>query len=128
MENDNDKLKNVILELKLQSITKDIESLINGNAKEHGVISDSIIHLKSDIKEILDNVRATNGSIAKASLRINDIERDDYNSQINVLREETSFWRNLSNNKWIAILIIVTGYAFTIKEIRDLLFKLFGII
>ena len=128
MDTGEDKLKDVILELKLESLTKDIENLIVAYNKDQAVIIDSITDVKVDIKEILVHVRETNGRVAKVASRINEVEREEYAAKIAKLSKETSFWRTLTNHKWIAIFIGISLWAMTFKEIRDIVLTWLNII
>ena len=48
--------------------------------------------------------------------------------KVEELEKGTKFWVTLANNRWMAIFIFSVLYMFSIKEIRDLIFNLFGIV
>lgn len=110
-------LKTENVELKIAAVRKDVANLKN----------DLHIHLD----RILDQTSKTNGSVARALERIYKLERqetkvqlDKLNKEFSEYKEQTKFWHTLSQNKWIAGLIVFSMYAFTIQEIRDALFTL----
>jgi len=120
-------LKNENLELKLAAIRKDVSVLKVDIHRHLDIIVDKI-------SEINDKVSLTNGSVAKVTERINNVEKQDSKNKLEELRLEfeqykndTSFWYLIAKNKWIAGLMAFALYAFTIKEFRDLLLSIFKI-
>ena len=105
-------------------------------------LEENIVGVKNDVTEIKDallgNKYNPNGIMSRVSVLEDDVQSlnkkvdNDFEirllkEKINVIEKGTRFWVTLSNNKWIAALIFAMMYAFTIKEIRDVLFGLFKI-
>lgn len=103
----------------------------------------NIADLKSDIAEIKDallgNKYNPNGIMNRVAVLEEDVQilnkKIDNGQEIQLLKEKldllekgTKFWVTISNNRWIAGLIFFAMYMFTIKEFRDLLLKILGIL
>ena len=117
-------LKNENLELKLSAIRKEMSTLKVDLHRHLDMIIDKI-------GEVNEKVSLTNGSVAKVTERINQLERQDNKAKIEKLeadflqyKADTAFWYLIARNKWIAGLIIFALYAFSIKEFRDLLLNI----
>ena len=122
-----EELKNENLELKLSAIRKDVSTLKVDLHRHLDMIVEKI-------SEVNDKVSLTNGSVARASERINMLERQDSKNKIIELqqelcqyKEDTAFWHVVAKNKWVAGLIVFALYAFSIKEFRELLIGIFKI-
>lgn len=109
-----EELKAENLELKLSAVRKDVASLKTD--------------LHQHLDRILEQTSETNGSVARALERIHAIEKQDNKNKIDKLAKEfetykkkNKFWTTLSENRWVAIVIIFLMYSLTIPEIRDAL-------
>lgn len=105
-------------------------------------LKENIADLKNDIAEIKDallgNRYNPNGVMHRVSVLEEDVDvlykKADNTAEIELLKTKiaelekgTKFWVTLSNNRWVAALIFTVLYMFSIKEIRDLVFSLFGL-
>lgn len=122
-----EELKSENLELKLSAIRKDVSSLKVDLHRHLDMIVEKI-------GEVNDKVSLTNGSVARVTERINNLERQESKKKIEDLKQEfeqyksdTAFWHIISKNKWVAGLIVFALYAFSIKEFRDLLLNILKI-
>ena len=114
------------------------------------ITKQQFLDLKNDISELnscmteikealLGNKYNPNGIIQRVTVLEGDVEvlygKADNRNEIEVLKQKveelekgTKFWVTLANNRWMAIFIFSVLYMFSIKEIRDLIFNLFGIV
>lgn len=106
-------------------------------------LKDNIVYLKNDITEIKDALLGNRYNPNGVMHRVTNLEQDvetlykkvDNQSDIEMLKNKvrelekgTKFWVTLANNRWIAIFIFAVLYMFSIKEVRDLVLSLLGII
>lgn len=102
-------------ELKLAAIRKDISTLRE--------------ELTRHLNLILEQTSKTNGSVARVTQQIHDIQqanetRDRDIQELKDHKQGTKFWYTLQTNKWIVIPIVIAGYALSLKEIQLLIVSL----
>ena len=126
MGKDIEKLQEENLELKLSALKNIIDVNNKNNKLEHEQIM-------GELREILQHVKKTNGSVAKVTERLIKLEQDkavhmeDFNTlkdTVHKEREETKLWRTISSNKWVLTLILVMIYILGSNTFRDVLLNL----
>jgi len=116
-----EKLKEENLELKLNSIREEINSLKKD--------------LYSKLDLILEQTGKTNGSVARTMEKIITIEKQDTLTKLEELKtrldqqvNDTKFWTIISTNKWVTVMASISLYALTYTEFRTLVGNVFKLI
>jgi len=127
-----EELKAENLELRLQAIKKELATF---KIDMHRHLDLLINTTKDQLSIIIANTEKTNGSVARALTQIANLEREDNKTKLAKLeldfteyKKLNKFWSLLSANRWVAIVIVASVYAFAISDIRDVLLSLFKII
>jgi hypothetical protein len=115
-----------ILELKLAAMRREL-SMFREEMSKHLTFIQSIQETK--LNQILEQTSKTNGSVARVMKDIHiiqegNIERDRALDDLVKHKTGTSFWYTLQTNKWIAIFMIISMWAMSVKEFRDLLISI----
>lgn len=120
-------LKSENLELRLQSIKKELATFKTDMHRHLDLLIDST---KDQLSIIVANTEKTNGSVARVTEKLAELERQDNKSKIEVLsnqleqhKKDLTFFAVVGKNKWVARGILFVISLMYIQEVREAIFK-----
>lgn len=120
-------LKAENLELKLQAIKKELATFKVDMHRHLDLLIDST---KDQLSVIIKNTEKTNGSVARATEKIAELERQDNKAKVEELtkqleqhKKDLTFFTVVGKNRWVARGIILVISLLYIQEVRDAIFK-----